>query len=89
LLATKAIQTKPTGEPRTPTPSWSGLGFSNSMPESIIRENLELNDLDGAAGCGEEIKYFTINNFLSLLYFFRLFVQAAERYNFSQLNECT
>jgi len=48
LLATKAIQTKPTGEPRTPTPSWSGLGFSNSMPESVIRENLELNDLEGA-----------------------------------------
>ena len=42
LLATRAIQTKPSaGEPRTPTPSWSGLGFSNSMPENVIREKLE------------------------------------------------
>ena len=53
LLATKAIQTKSTGEPRTPTPSWSGLGFSNSMPESVIRENLELNDMEGATANGK------------------------------------
>jgi len=38
LLATRAIQSKPAGEPRTPTPSWVGLGFSNSMPENVIRE---------------------------------------------------
>merc|ERR1719186_564826 len=38
LLAAKALQHKPTGEPRTPNPVWSGLGFSNSMPESVIRE---------------------------------------------------
>ena len=24
--------------PRTPTPAWSGLGFSCSMPEAVIRE---------------------------------------------------
>ena len=41
LLATRAIQNKPTaGEPRTPTPSWVGLGFSNSMPENVIREKV-------------------------------------------------
>lgn len=41
LLATRAIQSKPSaGEPRTPTPSWSGLGFSNSMPEHIIKEKM-------------------------------------------------
>lgn len=40
LLATKAMQTKPTGEPRTPTPTWSGLGFSSSMPENVIRDKL-------------------------------------------------
>ena len=40
LLATRAIQNKPvSGEPRTPTPSWVGLGFSNSMPDqNAIRE---------------------------------------------------
>ena len=42
LMATRAIQSKPTaGEPRTPVGSWSGLGFSNSMPENVIREKLE------------------------------------------------
>ena len=40
LMATRAIQNKPAGEPRTPTPSWSGLGFSNSMPENVIREKV-------------------------------------------------
>ena len=41
LLATRAIQSKPSaGEPRTPTPSWSGLGFSNSMPEHVIKEKM-------------------------------------------------
>ena len=41
LLATRAIQSKPSaGEPRTPTPSWAGLGFSNSMPEPVIKEKL-------------------------------------------------
>ena len=42
LMATRAIQSKPTaGEPRTPVGSWSGLGFSNSMPEHAIREKLD------------------------------------------------
>jgi len=38
LLATKAMHHKPAGETRTPTPAWSGLGFSCSMPEAVIRE---------------------------------------------------
>ena len=42
LLATKALQTKPVAhEPRTPSNTWSGLGFSSSMPESMIREQLK------------------------------------------------
>jgi len=40
LLATKAMQHKVCGEPRTPNPVWAGLGFSNSMPEAVIREKL-------------------------------------------------
>ena len=42
LMATRAIhQSKPcASEPRTPTQTWSGLGFSNSMPENVIREKL-------------------------------------------------
>merc|ERR1719300_1643934 len=38
LMATKAMHHKPAGETRTPTPAWSGLGFSCSMPEAVIRE---------------------------------------------------
>ena len=38
LLADKALQHKPDGDPRTPNRVWSGLGFSSSMPESVIRE---------------------------------------------------
>ncbi len=38
FLATKAMHRKPAGEVRTPNPTWSGLGFSSSMPESMIRE---------------------------------------------------
>ena len=37
LLATKAMHHKPMGEPRTPNSAWSGLGFSCSMPEAVIR----------------------------------------------------
>ncbi|CAH1793905.1 unnamed protein product [Owenia fusiformis] len=40
LLATKAVQKKPEGESRTPTDFWSGLGFSKSMPDSAIRDQL-------------------------------------------------
>ena len=29
------------GEPRTPNSVWSGLGFSSSMPEAVIRERME------------------------------------------------
>ena len=37
-MATKALQNKPcAGQPRLPNPTWSGLGFSSSMPESSIR----------------------------------------------------
>ena len=40
LLAAKALQHKPAGEPRTPNPGlvWSGLEFSSFIPESVIRE---------------------------------------------------
>ena len=38
LLASRAMHTAPHGEPRTPTPAWSGLGFSCSMPEHVIKE---------------------------------------------------
>jgi len=38
MMATKAMHHKPAGETRTPTPAWSGLGFSCSMPEAVIRE---------------------------------------------------
>ena len=41
LLATRAMQSKPMGEPRTPNSVWSGLGFSSSMPEAVIREKME------------------------------------------------
>ena len=38
LLASKALQNKPTSkQPRLPNPTWSGLGFSSSMPECSIR----------------------------------------------------
>ena len=40
LRAAKALQHKPAGEPRTPNPGpvWTGLEFSSSIPESVIRE---------------------------------------------------
>ncbi|XP_029113447.1 bicaudal C homolog 2 [Scleropages formosus] len=39
LLATRAMQKKPVEtEVRTPTDTWSGLGFSKSMPEEAIKE---------------------------------------------------
>lgn len=41
LLATQAMKSKPMGEPRTPNSVWSGLGFSSSMPEAVIRERME------------------------------------------------
>jgi hypothetical protein len=34
----------------------SGLGFSNSMPESVIRENLELSEIDNSAAGGSATK---------------------------------
>jgi len=40
LRATQAMQQKPKGEERKPNPSWAGLGFSNSLPESVIRRQL-------------------------------------------------
>ena len=40
LLATQAMRSKPMGEPRTPNSVWSGLGFSSSMPEAVIREKM-------------------------------------------------
>ena len=42
LMATKALQNKPSAaQPRLPNPTWSGLGFSSSMPESSMRGQLE------------------------------------------------
>ncbi|KAJ8405285.1 hypothetical protein AAFF_G00322760 [Aldrovandia affinis] len=39
LMATKAMQKKPVvTEVRTPTDTWSGLGFSKSMPTEAIKE---------------------------------------------------
>ena len=38
LLASQAMHSEPTGEPRTPTPAWSGLGFSCSMPERVVKD---------------------------------------------------
>jgi len=35
-----AIQQEPLGETRSPTDFWSGLGFSKSMPDSVIRDRL-------------------------------------------------
>lgn len=34
------MQQKAIGESRIPTDFWSGLGFSKSMPESVIRERM-------------------------------------------------
>ena len=41
LLATQAMRSKAIGEPRTPDSVWSGLWFSSSMPEAVIRERME------------------------------------------------
>ncbi|XP_071808851.1 protein bicaudal C homolog 1-like isoform X2 [Asterias amurensis] len=44
LLASKAMKRKPiVSEVRRPTDTWSGLGFSKSMPESAIREQRKPN----------------------------------------------
>ncbi len=43
LLASKAVASKPSSsEVRTPTSAWAGLGFSCSMPEAVMREQLEM-----------------------------------------------
>ena len=61
LMATRVIHhSKPcTGEPRTPTQSWSGLGFSNSMPENVIREKLAAEEASNKVR-----KKFKLNLFL-------------------------
>lgn len=41
IRANQAISQKPGGEERKPNPGWSGLGFSSSMPESVIREKMQ------------------------------------------------
>ncbi|XP_030621249.1 bicaudal C homolog 2 [Chanos chanos] len=44
LLATRAMQKKPVvTEVRTPTDTWSGLGFSKSMPAEAIKELRSVN----------------------------------------------
>ncbi|XP_071952231.1 protein bicaudal C homolog 1-like isoform X2 [Antedon mediterranea] len=46
VLATRAMKKKPVvSEVRTPTATWSGLGFSKSMPESAIREFQKTNGM--------------------------------------------
>lgn len=45
-----AMAKKPIGESRTPTDYWSGLGFSKSMPDHAIREQLRLNNVKKYAG---------------------------------------
>lgn len=35
------MHSKPMGEPRTPNSAWSGMGFSSSMPEAVIRQKME------------------------------------------------
>ena len=38
LMAAKALKDKPSFEhPRLPNPTWSGFGFSSSMPDSSIK----------------------------------------------------
>ena len=36
---------KPLGESRTPTDFWSGMGFSKSMPDHAIRDQLRANNV--------------------------------------------
>ncbi|XP_024138632.1 bicaudal C homolog 2 isoform X3 [Oryzias melastigma] len=44
LLATRAMQRKPVvTEVRTPTDTWSGLGFSKSMPAEAVKELRNIN----------------------------------------------
>ena len=44
LFPRAAMKQKPVvTQPRTPTDTWSGLGFSKSMPESAIREARQKN----------------------------------------------
>ena len=43
LLVFLAIEQEPSGETRNPTDFWSGLGFSRSMPDSVIRDRLKQN----------------------------------------------
>ena len=40
-----AMGKKPAGESRTPTDIWAGLGFSKSMPDHAIREQLRTNNV--------------------------------------------
>ena len=40
-----AIAKKPVGESRFPTDLWAGLGFSKSMPDHAIREQLRTNNV--------------------------------------------
>jgi hypothetical protein len=47
----------------------SGLGFSNSMPESVIRENLEMSDLDNTSSSSAAGKRQNLAMFPSLVSF--------------------
>ena len=45
LTVVSAMGKKPAGESRTPTDIWAGLGFSKSMPDHAIREQLRTNNV--------------------------------------------
>ena len=54
VLASKALQTKPVAhETRAPTPAWSGLGFSNSLPDHVMREQLASTSSEDAGNQGK------------------------------------
>lgn len=48
LLATKAMQEPVGSTKRVPSSTWSGFGFSKSMPESMIKEKLQSCGFPGA-----------------------------------------
>ena len=59
LLATKAVMDKPSAaHPRLPNPTWSGLGFSSSMPESSMRKQLAKEEVSAKQQHQLQVKYW-------------------------------
>lgn len=57
LLATKAMKLLPAGpESRVPTNSWSGYGFSRSMPECVSKEKLGVRNQALKAASGSKLE---------------------------------